>query len=114
MKTSASRERPLPPTTPSTLTIGTVRPLASAARKRCMLTAAPEARSRPATQSAADASPVVPGERSPKRAASSSPAASAWAPSNVGGSELRGSVGAVRAPTSSTNAGSSTTSQPVR
>ena len=41
-------------------------------------------------------------------------AASACAPSNVGGSELRGSAGAVRAPTSSTNAGTSTTSQPVR
>ena len=113
MKTSASRERPLPVTTPSTLTIGTVRPLASAARKCCMLTAAPEARSRSATQLAADRSPALPGERSAKRAASSS-AASACAPSNVGGSELRGSAGAVRAPTSSTNAGTSTTSQPVR
>ena len=41
-------------------------------------------------------------------------ALSAWAPSNVGGSELRGSAGAVRAPTSSTKAGTSTTSQPVR
>ena len=112
--TSASRERPLPVTTPSTLTIGTVRPLASAARKRCMLTLAPEARSRSATQSAAERSPALPGERSAKRSTRSFVAASACAPSNVGGSELRGNAGAVRAPTSSTKAGTSTTSQPAR
>ena len=79
-----------------------------------MLTSAPEARSRSATQFAGRAVPALPGERSAKRAASSFVAASACAPSNVGGSELRGSAGAVRAPTSSTNAGTSTTSQPAR
>ena len=114
MKTSASRDRPLPLTTPSTLIIGTVRPSASGARKRCMLTSAPAARRRSATQSAAAGIPALPGERSAKRVASSFVAASACAPSNVGGSELRGSAGAVRAPTSSTKAGTSTTSQPVR
>ncbi len=114
MKTSASRERPLPLTTPSTLIMGTVRPLASGARKRCSVTFAPAARRRSATQSAAEMPPVLPGERSEKRSASSFVAASAWAPSNVGGSELRGRAGAVRAPTSSTKAGMSTTSQPVR
>ena len=75
---------------------------------------APAARRRSATQSAAAASPALPGERSAKRSTNSFVAASACAPSNVGGSELRGSAGAVRAPTSSTNAGTSTTSQPAR
>ena len=79
-----------------------------------MLTSAPEARSRSATQSADERSPALPGERSAKRATRSSVAASACAPSNVGGSELRGNAGAVRAPTSSTKAGTSTTSQPAR
>ena len=79
-----------------------------------MLTSAPEARRRSATQLAADRSPVLPGDRSEKRSATSFVAASACAPSNVGGRELRGRAGAVRAPTSSTNAGTSTTSQPAR
>ena len=61
MNTSASRERPWPVTTPSTLLIGTVRPLAPGARKCWMLTSAPEARRRAATQAAAARSPTLPG-----------------------------------------------------
>ena len=115
MKTSASRELPLAADDAEHVDHRHRPPVGVRRAEALQVTSAPAARSRSATQL---------GRRDVARAARRAVGearrrarpwrASACAPSNVGGSELRGSAGAVRAPTSSTKAGMSTTSQPAR